>query len=741
MDWVIQAAKKKTKRPPGGSRSIVESLNIFNEVVIEGQSEISSILNETDHWLKSEINTFKIVDTGTRCVGETSSMVSPEKTQSTFDMDYKLGSSLKKTVQENECEEKETPEGTKHEFPSTTPKSLAEDTTTDLVRRLPEQKIGSEIQKDESNMRSEETTIWSPFKRERSLKGTMNVGSQSLVNRAIANPQSSPSVTLRVLESAKETVRHGDTSPPTRSLNQVVKDRSQRRSNMFVPLPNKDPLIVQQAVPEIPAISKTVIPTYTATASYNHLKQKSESSRSGRLSSSNRDIQLMPLKQKNPNKESQTSGREIEKLTSLKVPKATTSVFDRLSSLPTKSSENKIAVKPAEKKMSSSSSIDVTGSPMRRTSFSVRSSAIIDTSIQETLKTIFSSKNRSHVDQKSYQVAKLRSDKASKNNNLQNSDKYVQDSSQSTKKTLVPVHSTHLSNLNNGPRKQAKSEQHMSSMVEIPSGIAHNRIKSPTRQNINETKSDKSASSQTEKSISPNSLTHSNCIPTTIQPLFESNEVRSPSHDKRGENRSKNHDRLTKFQLLPPIESEKDDLKRKLSKRLSEVMRTQQNQHRRKQDQQKRKSNLEEDFKRRTRLWNETKGVPPTENSAGLSIEEDGSPQHPENNNILHDLNVVDHRNIIGGDSRRSDNRYDNDNELANQTLPEINSDSEEEEDYTIPSWASPPYLQQQLYLQQNWDPKKIFGPLPALHIDQIFQNSRFSRLKSRQSTAKNNAV
>lgn len=384
MDWAVKAARKKSQRLPGSTRSIVESLNAFNDVAGEGQTQIDAVVGETAGWLVQ--------------------VMSPERT-----------TELQVVEERAETPVRVVPG-------ATTPKSLAKPT-------------------------------WSPYKVEKSL-----------------------------------------------TSEQI---RSQRRSNMFVPLPSRDPLVIQPSKP-------------------------------------------------------------------------TSSVFERLSSLPTKSFENKVNRKV--------SSIDVTGSPMRRNS----PRRDVESSMQDTLKNIFSTKKRS-----------------------------------------------------------------------IP------RIEKTTTQK------------------------------TDLKPPQESHQPPRP-------------DRLTRFQLLPSTESEKTDLKEKMNKRLSEVIRTQQ---RRRNDQQKRKTHLDEDTKRRTKIWNEK--TPTTT---------------LRTNTILHDLNSVDHRTIIG-ESHQSP---------GSLTLPEIQSDSDDDADSTLASWARSPYLQEQLYLQQNWDPKKIFGPIPPLHIDQIFPNSKPSKSKQQPLTRKN---
>lgn len=384
MDWAARAARKKSQRLPGSTRSIVESLNAFNEVAGEGQAQISAAVGEANGWLAT--------------------VMSPERTV------------------ELAVREKRAATPVRVAPSATTPKSLAK-------------------------------PAWSPYKVEKTL-----------------------------------------------TSEQI---RSQRRSNMFVPLPSRDPLVIQPSKP-------------------------------------------------------------------------TSSVFERLSSLPTKSFENKVTRKV--------SSIDVTGSPMRRNSPRKE----VEGAMQDTLKNIFSTKERS-----------------------------------------------------------------------IP---------------------------RVEKSAT---------LKPDLKPPQETEQRPRP-------------DRLTRFQLLPSIESEKTDLKEKLNKRLSEVIRTQQ---RRRNDQQKRKTHLDDDLKRRTRIWSDK--TPTTT---------------LRTNTILHDLNSVDHRTIIGEPHKSP----------GNQTLPEIQSDSEDDEDSTLASWARSPYLQEQLYLQQKWDPKKIFGPIPPLHIDQIFPTTKPNKLKQQALTRKN---
>ncbi|ODV90285.1 hypothetical protein CANCADRAFT_104676 [Tortispora caseinolytica NRRL Y-17796] len=69
--------------------------------------------------------------------------------------------------------------------------------------------------------------------------------------------------------------------------------------------------------------------------------------------------------------------------------------------------------------------------------------------------------------------------------------------------------------------------------------------------------------------------------------------------------------------------------------------------------------------------------------------------------------------------------------------LPEIASDSEDEHsDPVLKDWANSPELRELLRRQKNIDPDQVFGPLPALKMDDIFQGNLSSRYRARQSSA-----
>lgn len=752
MDWAIRAAKKKTQRLPGSSRSIVESLNIFNNVVNEGQSLINTVMNETDQWLKNEVRSMKTTSSKSiKQEDEKSSIISPEKTISHFEFDLVLSNDNEDVDTKEEIQTSETPERIRMDLPGETPKSLAEDNYTEDIKK---------IQYDESNHKVEHTAIgaspkrispWSSIKVDKSVKEVITAHSLSSEGEKTEEEDKISKGNLESIEDLKPSKNSEiSASFSTKSFEQLAKDRSQRRSNMFVPLPSKDPLIVQQATPAVPMNKISSIPTLKATRNAKITQPKRKNSIFEKRGSLNpRDSSFLPRKESLTTSTTQSPVYNSTLANSANVKTVTTSVFDRLSSLPTKSFENKVASRASGRKISPSSSIDVTGSPMRRISPSTRVHGTADVSIQETLKNIFSTKGGAKAPLISHSTRDSNAGKG-------------------TRRALVPRVAKSTMSAKGSPtgRKSMSSyDQPNQTGRKLSNKVIEKEVVNIGEQNRG---SDKKLPPLNFKNMKAKSLTKS---PIDLKLAgsphegiqYSCNEVTTSFHDgiqdnimevsKTGsaqlafnaekinnisptKNTSKQHDRLTRFQLLPPVESERDDLKRKLNKRLSEVIRTQQHQNRRRQEQQKRKSHLEEDLQRRTRLWNEIKETPLNATPNPAPAHGNATIRQPEINTVLHDLNDVDHRTIIG-DANYIQNQLADENSAANQTLPEINSDSEGEMDLTLASWARSPYLQEQLHMQQNWDPKKIFGPIPPLHIDQIFQNSRLNKLKTRQSSGK----
>lgn len=161
-------------------------------------------------------------------------------------------------------------------------------------------------------------------------------------------------------------------------------------------------------------------------------------------------------------------------------------------------------------------------------------------------------------------------------------------------------------------------------------------------------------------------------------------------------------------------------------------MRSQQEHHRRKQEKQKRMSHLEQDLKKQTSFSNDYKDIrlkeslAPFDNHVRDTINKNTA---FSTDNILATINTVDHREIIGNVTPKIAS--------VNDSLPEINTDSEDEASVTLAAWAKSPYLQEQLIRQQDINPQTIFGPIPPLHTDEIFPNPRLNRLKPRQIVPK----
>lgn len=746
MDWAIRAAKKKTQRLPGSSRSIVESLNIFNNVANEGQSLINTVMNETDQWLSTEVRSVKTNSAkSVKQEDEKSSIISPEKTISHFEFDLAHSNDNEDVDTKEEIQTSETPERIRLELPGETPKSLAEDNYTEDINK---------IQYDESDHKVKYTEVetspkqksWPPKKVDKSVKEVITADSLISGGDKTEEEDKIPKGNLESIEDLKLSKKsETSTSFSAKSFEQIAKDRSQRRSNMFVPLPSKDPLVVQQATPIVPMNKISSIPTHKATRNAKITQQKRKNSIFEKRGSLNpRDSSILRRKESLAMSTTQSPVYSSTSANSVNVKTITTSVFDRLSSLPTKSFENKLTSRATGRKISQSSSIDVTGSPMRRISPSTRAHGTADVSIQETLKNIFSTKGATKGALISHSTRDSNGGKDTRRGLVPR----VAKSTKSARSSPTGRKSMSLYDQPNKTSEKLSDRVIEKELADIGEQTRDSNKKFPPL-NFKNTKGKSLTKSPIDLKLreSPNEGIQYNCNEVTTffhdgiqgnimeasktgsaQLAFNAEKIDTISPTK---NASKQHDRLTRFQLLPPVESERDDLKRKLNKRLSEVIRTQQHQNRRRQEQQKRKSHLEEDLQRRTRLWNEIKETPNPVPSHGS-----GTTRQPEINTILHDLNVVDHRTIIG-DANYTQNQLADENSAANQTLPEINSDSEGEMDSTLASWARSPYLQEQLHLQQNWDPKKIFGPIPPLHIDQIFQNSRLNKLKTRQSSGK----
>lgn len=70
--------------------------------------------------------------------------------------------------------------------------------------------------------------------------------------------------------------------------------------------------------------------------------------------------------------------------------------------------------------------------------------------------------------------------------------------------------------------------------------------------------------------------------------------------------------------------------------------------------------------------------------------------------------------------------------------LPEIMSESEDDDDGSVlADWANSPELRELLIKQQKMNPDQIFGPMPHLRMDEVFEKStKLSKLRPRSSSA-----
>lgn len=208
-------------------------------------------------------------------------------------------------------------------------------------------------------------------------------------------------------------------------------------------------------------------------------------------------------------------------------------------------------------------------------------------------------------------------------------------------------------------------------------------------------------------------------------------------------------DKLTRFQLRTSSTAntslgfnDRDDFKQKINKRLSNVVKTQQLQNeKRRLDHEKRKSQLEEEtMKQRSKLFRDSM----TKSSNLHSVSHQQQPyqqrlsMHAQSNSVLHDVNLKDYR-LKAGKNYDAENFLSEDaDDLENTTLPDIDSDSDvDERSNILKTWAHEPFLTEQLQRQSSIDPLNVFGRIPPLHTNEIFDTSRLSKFKSGSATGR----
>ncbi|SCU95220.1 LANO_0E09670g1_1 [Lachancea nothofagi CBS 11611] len=741
MDWAVKSARKKTRFIQGGSRSIVESLNRFNEVLTEGQDAISAACLASTKWLDNEMLNMGF---GAK---QHIDLVSSEKIDSNAKIALEESTPRKSSV----AILHRTPES------KSSVKKILSNPVNNSEGQEKLEDIAAEISAAETITKNHSGTLksspWSPYKSERatlardiappqtstktagSLELRLNSGNNTETYQNFGSRNESQNVSQSPLPTQSHTAPLSISSEPTTigkargkqltSVSEAVKtdksflrDRSQRRSNMFVPLPDKDPLILHS----------TTSTSFPPKGNSGTLKKPDDG-----YSTKNLDLTVS-------NTHSATKSTRP----------TFNNVFDRLSSKSTRSFDNKASSRSPireSKKMKPSrlSYRDITGSPKERKSPKVDHT---NRSIQETLKNIFDSQipmlpqsKKSHNDPESASIPPVSATKRSSlipklsgrtavspnstvggllgnfghgasNNNFESSpSKKVTSSSYARTKRLNENHSTTPSepfNDLNANHKKTRVSRHDSLNGELP-------IPNANPQKAKASQPDKQLNAVGRKRISL-----VDCVMEESDDNMQGNSLKPKQAQ----------DRLTKFQLPPLAGSEKQDVKKKLDKRLSEVMRSQKEHQKRHHEILKRKSNIEEDLKKRKSRIIQDCDIYKTTKSfySGFDSAENNSANKPRNT-ILYDLNSTDHRQMINGAQEETN--------AGDTTLPDIDSDSDAEEKSILAPWAQSPFLQEQLLAQQNWDPEKIFGPIPPLHTDEIFQNSRLSKLKSRQSLSR----
>lgn len=656
MDWTIKAAKLKNDKPAGSSRSIIETLNQFNEINNEMNQEINlKIINSID-WLN---NIQKI---------NSNLLLSPDHTE-------------------------RIPETTtiSNKFTPIKPNNNNSNIdTTPLSLRQIEKDTTIEKQKNDTTTK---LSLWSPYKHDSIPKTNNNNATETIHSIEEKNETGTTSklTTMSLNSATSNSSATTTTKIENNTLSNATVTRMKRRSNMFVPIPKKDPLMVHD----------------TIQFNQNHTF-------SGTTLKVNKQTNLSPKDHSNKLKKNQRStinyNSTRKRIT--QSPVSNKNVFDRLSSTSTQSFNKKITHRSQMmNKKHTTSSIDLSGSPLRR----------INTGNTRTVTAANNNSRRQLLehDNSNWQVRETLKNIFATDTNEDVKNETYNKETQKIRRSLIP-------SLNNSGRLSLS--------------------KTDKRHSINIGGNDKNHDAN-DKNLSIIGEEKSSRI---IKDRSPSNVHQSPIIEKSEKPKTANRDhRLTKFSLLRSDESNKQDLKKKLNKRLSEVMKTQQETEKQRRDKHKKLLNNESNAtKPRGKNFSEFKSFGTVRKLSNVrrsntfndmsQISDNGESHLPkpqpgeiDTRNILDALKTGDFRARVGDPIEDSSFDYD-DNEQrpmtaqpGNDTLPEIFSDSDQEDTNTLQEWARAPQLHEQLIKQQNWDTKKIFGPVPPLNIDEIFKNSK----------------
>ncbi|KAG0671620.1 hypothetical protein C6P45_000111 [Maudiozyma exigua] len=571
--------------------------------------------------------------------------------------------------------------------------------TTPLSLRQIEKDTTVEKQKNDTTTK---LSLWSPYKHD-SIPISNNNATETIhshESNSIEEKNETGTTSKLTAMSLNSATSNSSATTTTKIENNTLSNatvtRMKRRSNMFVPIPKKDPLIVHD----------------TIQFNQNHTF-------SGTTLKVNKQTNLSPKDHSNKLKKNQRSTINYnptrQKIT--QSPVSSKNVFDRLSSTSTQSFNKKITHRShMMNKKHATSSIDLSGSPLRRINTGTTRTITANNNsrrqllehdnsnwqVRETLKNIFATDTNEDIKNETYSKE-----------------------TQNVRRSLIP-------SLNNSGRLSVSNTDKRHS-INIGGNDKKHNSNDKNLSIIGEEKS-----SRIIKDRSPSNVEHSQIVEKSEKP-------KTANRDHR----------LTKFNLLRSDESNKQDLKKKLNKRLSEVMKTQQETEKQRRNKHKKLLNNEanatkprgknfSEFKsfgtvrklsnvRRSNTFNDMSQISDNGESHLTKLQ----PGEIDTRNILDALKTGDFRARVGEPVEDSSFDYE-DNELpavnplsGNDTLPEIFSDSDQEDTNTLQEWARAPQLHEQLIKQQNWDTKKIFGPVPPLHINEIFKDSQIDRLKS----------
>ncbi|CCK68073.1 Sli15p KNAG_0A03940 [Huiozyma naganishii CBS 8797] len=506
-----------------------------------------------------------------------------------------------------------------------------------------------------------------------------------------------------------------------------IEKRARIRQNLFVPLPEKDPLTVRSAAPVSKSKDSTKEITTTYPLAQTPKLPKLERKPTKKTPNSNPVSQINNVdhspsarserkvqKSTGITKENQTKLKSPLKHIALtnssvkKSPNISENVFDRLSSLSTKSFKKKVQSHSKPHTSLPRSSIDFSGSPMRRHSPPAKRPNQDELSMQETLKDIFStSKTKPRLN--------LSIPKKKESLPLEN------DASK-----LPPVTSIKY------------PVEHDDMKVALPLAPS-----SPNKENFKQVNLSISPGIEGKSPVSKGFSVSGDSTKEGLPKSNNSTEKFSKSTGNAEDRKCDN--KLTEFQFLPRPGPDKEDVKARLNKRLSEVLRTQHELGKRRKEQRRKKSQLEDDLSKRSNVkFSDFKNYSKkhsllassepaktfTKSSSNKRRRTKDNRESTDPNSVLAGINSIDYRNKA---SLKPSSHIQNKarSEAVDDSLPEILSDPELDT-VVLSNWAKESPLRQQLVEQENWDTKKIFGPLAPLHIEEIFPTtSRLHKYKT----------